>query len=353
MSVRELRVLLTGMRKVVDRKSKAAVLRHLLFHFGQQVVVTGSNGKVHLHYHAGRNPGEEGELLVQIESLADLVRELPPSETLCFALERGKLVVNASHCRREIRSAGDPVEYPLPSQRGAFVELNEALRDAIVRALACASSDVIRHILNGVFLEPGKKGLAVVGTDGRCLYHGGPFDHPLKKALIVPALSVLSWKGLKVPWSMRLSGRQGESPTVSIRSGQWTVISQAIDGSYPAWRQIIPRNQGTIIRFPNLSATLRLLRLLPGDMIGIRCRRDVSLLAREDGANWEAHRLEGATCSGSPAQVFLAARFLRRALQFGMSELRLGDAHAPVVFTGEGRLIIMPMRVSNPPVLKK
>ena len=79
----------------------------------------------------------------------------------------------------------------------------------------------------------------------------------------------------------------------------------------------------------------------------------MSLLAREDGANWEAHRLEGATCSGPPAQVFLNAGFLRRALQFGMSELRLGDAQAPVVFTGEGRLIVMPMRVSNPPVLKK
>jgi hypothetical protein len=36
-----------------------------------------------------------------------------------------------------------------------------------------------------------------------------------------------------------------------------------------------------------------------------------------------------------------------------MSELKVGDAQQPVVFTGQGRLIVMPMRVSNPPELKK
>ena len=75
----------------------------------------------------------------------------------------------------------------------------------------------------------------------RGLYHAGPFDHPLKKALIVPATPVLGWKGLKEPWSMRISGRKGESPFVSIRSGQWTVTAKAIDGKYPAWREVIPR----------------------------------------------------------------------------------------------------------------
>ncbi|MFM1561525.1 MAG: hypothetical protein ACKJSK_19645 [Roseibacillus sp.] len=352
MSVRDLRALLTGMRKVVDRKSKAQVLRHLLFRFGAQVVVSGSNGKVHLDYLAGTGPGGVGELLVPIEALADLGRELSPSENVSFELKRSMLVVSAGSYRRKIRSAGDPVEYPLASHRGTFLEFDDELRAAFLRALACASSDPTRDVLNGVFLEPTKKGLEVVGTDGRGLYHAGPFDHPLKKALIVPATPVLGWKGLKESWSIRISGRKGESPFVSIRSGQWTVTAKAIDGKYPAWREVIPRYRGTTILLPDPSATSRLLRLLPGDIIGIECRKHVSLLAREEG-NWNAHRVDGASCSGPPAQVFLASGFLRRALQFGMSELKVGDAQQPVVFTGQGRLIVMPMRVSNPPELKK
>jgi DNA polymerase III sliding clamp (beta) subunit (PCNA family) len=253
--------------------------------------------------------------------------------------------------------------YPEPPMiRSNPIELAPFAVTVLRQALACSSTDLTRHILQGAFLDPsGKEGVRIVGTDGRLLFRSRPLPITgLREGLVLPALPVLDSPLLREPgpWRLHLPGpREKDHPEgFRLDGGSWCLTGRRIEGSYPSHGQVIPRESEVKVRL-NLPEVLRdpllhLLERLPGrDLrnrpLGIRLDREgVSLLARETTEDdYEQVRLPRAEGAGENLTTFVNRDYLARALRCGMTRLEIIDEISPVRCLGEtGLMIVMPVR---------
>ncbi len=253
--------------------------------------------------------------------------------------------------------------YPEPPQfRSTPIELDSFTVTALRQALACSSTDPTRSILQGAFLDPsGKEGVRIVGTDGRHLFRSRSLTITgLREGLILPALPVLDSPLLRAPglWRLYLPGpREKECPEAfRLDGGSWSLLGKRIEGSYPSYSQVIPREAEVKIRL-SIPETLRepllhLVERLPGRSLrnrplGIRLDREgVSVLARENEEDsYEQVRLPQAESTGENLTVLVNRDYFLRALRCGMTRLEFIDELSPVRCQGEtGLMIIMPVR---------
>jgi DNA polymerase-3 subunit beta len=101
--------------------------------------------------------------------------------------------------------------------------------DLLRAALICASTEKVRYYLNGVYVDPTGY---VVSTDGHRLFCGkiDVSDLPEFKGWIIPSDVI----------KRALTGYKNKTITISPdRCGD--ISCQPIDGTYPAWRRVLPQ----------------------------------------------------------------------------------------------------------------
>jgi DNA polymerase III subunit beta len=118
----------------------------------------------------------------------------------------------------------------------------EAAKHAMCAALSCASTDETRQILLGVMLDSAEN--VVVATDGRQMV---VFNAPLPPLgqIVIPSKAVrtLLRSIAKAPWAIAVTKEKSEEgATFEIHAGNWTLQSKLIDGAYPNWKQVIPKD---------------------------------------------------------------------------------------------------------------
>jgi hypothetical protein len=182
----------------------------------------------------------------------------------------------------------------------------------------------------------------------------------MREGLVLPALPVLDSPLLREPgpWRLHLSGpREKECPeSFRLDGGSWCLTGRRIEGSYPTYGQVIPRESEVKVRL-QIPESLRdpllhLLERLPGrDLrnrpLGIRLDREgVSFLARETTEDdYEQVRLPRAEGSGENLTTFVNRDYLARALRCGMTHFEIIDEISPVRCLGDtGLMIVMPVR---------
>ena len=125
-------------------------------------------------------------------------------------------------------------------------------------ALACSKEET-RYYLNGVFIQYDGHALVSVATDGHRLVafkhdcdQGGELSHMVESfGVIVPLAIINSIKLVKHDAIARLHHVDGLKWTIEY-NGQ-AVTFDAIDGTFPDWRRVVPsKTSGEIAQF-NLS----------------------------------------------------------------------------------------------------
>jgi len=111
----------------------------------------------------------------------------------------------------------------------------------------------IRFYLNGAYLDFPKG--RIVSTDGRCLFAGKiePCDYP---AVIVPRetieaiLKTLGKRNEHLSVELTVETNDGQQPIVKLSALGATVAASSIDGRYPEYERIIPRQpSGELAQF--------------------------------------------------------------------------------------------------------
>ena len=311
-----------------------------------------------------RFTASDGEIFFSIDLPAEVGENI---EAFLVPLDRLQTQLRGARAQDAIPvrpgKAPSASAYPeSPRFRSTPIELDPFAVTVLRQALACSSTDPTRHILQGAFLDPlGKEGVRIVGTDGRLLFRSRPLPITgLREGLVLPALPVLECPLLREqgPWRLHLPGpREKECPGVFRLDGRsWSLTGRRIEGSYPSYGQVIPRESEVKVRL-NLPEILRdpllhLLERLPGrDLqnrpLGIRMDREgVSLLARETTEDdYEQVRMPQTEWSGENLTMFVNRDYLARALRCGMTRFEFIDEISPVRCQGEtGLMIVMPVR---------
>ena len=368
----ELKPALTGLGKVITRNATLAILGGIKVERTSDGWVCLTATDLDRFVTVRLEQPDQGSPLAMVVSYEELQR----LTKLCGKDESLQLEPVSSDITRlkfplagqtgEGRLKSFPVEeFPaIPKFRGEAVTLPERLRQSLLEAMECASTDPSRYILQSAFIDVSTPDSHyVVGTDGRHLYSSNSFSLALKQSLVLPRHKFLSWRDfiLDGNWQVKVAASEDADtpPWVQLSTRRWRYITRQLHGGYPNWKVAVPDTSATRTTLTLDPSTVeqvqQAIKRLPchdpdHQAIGIAWESgEAALLARapEDDA-WTRMPLPKVQASGPDQRVFVDRRFLAKALDFGLLKIGLIDEMSPLRFTEGGRqMVVIPLRPSG------
>jgi DNA polymerase III subunit beta len=221
---------------------------------------------------------DKGAATVVGRKFYEIIRELPEGEVQLEALENHWISIEAGQSRFKVM--GLPVQdYPVkpPAPQGPLFRIPHGiLSELIQKTLFAVGENDTRYILNGVLLELRPAGgsrfnLRLVGTDGHRLamiereFESEQPGEALKGEIsaIVPKKTLLEIK--------KLGEEEEEEPEMGFtknqllfRQGRLLLLSRLMEGTYPNYQQVIPKDNEKHIRVEKkpIEGALRRVSLL-------------------------------------------------------------------------------------------
>jgi DNA polymerase-3 subunit beta len=302
---------------------------------------------------------EEGAITVSARKLSEIVRELPVGEIRLTTTANDRVELVCGDGVYKIIGLPDD-EFPeLPSIRGEFFTIDgELLRSMIFRTEFSAATEEARYFLNGLYLLLSADETQIVATDGRRLAIAS--NEALAPAPEEPVGVIIPLKAVR-----EITKTFGESAEVRISllenqvifaDDDATLTSRLVEGEYPKYQQIIPRDNDLHLTLnrDKLSGALRRVALLSNpktysirlDIQGEQVR--ISARTPELGEAYETVEIVGGS---GDIQIAFDARFLTEAVRHIETNeilLELKDSLSAAVLKPVGKddhlCLIMPMR---------
>ncbi|KXK11862.1 MAG: DNA polymerase III subunit beta [Chloroflexi bacterium OLB14] len=314
---------------------------------------------------------ENGSTTVPSRTLSDLVNTLPGDQVqLTLDTKTQNLHIKSGSSNNDIKCI-DAQEFPplpTPEMKDA-IQLNVADFKEMIHQVAFASStDEARPVLMGVLMNVDKDNVTMAAADGfrlsvRKAQLSQKVSNPINIIIPARALNELARVASdpEEPIYMVVPKNRGQ---VLFRVKDVEVVSQLIDGTFPDYHQIIPRNykSRTLVSTATLlkackqaeifaregSNVARLdIKESKGDMQPSEV--EISATSEETGKN---ETIVEATVDGSSVLIAFNVKFLREALEVIKTPnvaLETSAANAPGVLrpVGDDNFlhVIMPMHL--------
>jgi DNA polymerase-3 subunit beta len=324
----------------------------------------------------------DGEITLPAKLLNDIISRLPEGEIMLDD-EAGETpmaaTITSASGRYQVRGMGVE-EFPeLPVVDGVAIYLSaEALIEGLRGSLFATSADETKQVLTGLHLTFQQDSLEFAATDGHRLAvvqvknEIADGDESVALEVTVPAKAL---RELERMLGMRMAQGKGTasaplSEPVELHFNQGQVVfsfsnqrltSRTLEGQYPAYRQLIPRQferQITLERRLLLSAVERIAvladqknNIVKFSIDNINQELALSVDAQDVGSGRE---LMPAQVSGESIDIAFNIKYLidgLKALQSSEIQIQLNTATTPVILTPLGSLkmtyLIMPVQIRS------
>jgi DNA polymerase III subunit beta len=276
---RELLKGLVFVQGIAGRKTTLPILSHVLMEGDKDsLYLTGTDLETGIREGLPANIRQEGKASVSAKKLYEIVRELPDEtihiekkENHWITLTCGKSTFNLAGL--------DPDEFPsLPIYREEnFSKVPTALlMEMIEKTVFAASNEESRYHLNGIFLLQAKQAskdvLRMVATDGHRLsliHREGYRIRGIEKGIILPKKGVLE--------ARKIMGDKEEEQTEIyfdgthgfLRMGKSLMILRLIDGEFPEYEQVIPKENDKRVKMERekIHACLRRISTMASERV--------------------------------------------------------------------------------------
>jgi DNA polymerase-3 subunit beta len=239
--------------RAVSPRSTLPVLGNVLLATDAgRLKLSATNLEVGINCWIGARVGEEGAITVPARTFVDLVNAFPPEQVDMELIVRTQ-TLNLRAGRSEANVKGiDAQEFPIvpvPEGDDGIPIEPDVLRTAVSQVAFAAATDESRPILTGVLAKFEGAQLTLAAADGfRLSVRTIPLPQPIPDpfSIIIPARALTELG--------RISGEQKDPIIVTVTPTRNQVIfqltdivlvSQLIDGNFPDYRQIIPRERTT------------------------------------------------------------------------------------------------------------
>jgi DNA polymerase-3 subunit beta len=186
-------------------------------------------------------------ICVNTANLHDLINGLR-SEDLTLTVAEGRLTVEAKADSFKTVLSGLPAEeYPRHavtiSDDGWELEVaTDEIRGAMGYAVAAASTDSSRYMLNGIAIDASGDRLNIVGTDGRRLQmstiDGGPGKRP-DRVIVLGAHTVSTMRASLAESPDETVRIAGDNGSIRFELDNCVFSSKLLEGNYPNYKQVI------------------------------------------------------------------------------------------------------------------
>jgi DNA polymerase-3 subunit beta len=357
-------------QSIVEKRNSMPILSNVRLEAvkgksGTELKLAATDLEVGIHSTHEAKVEKAGGVTVAARKLHEIVRELPDEEVELATTDNNYLEVRCA--RSHFTLAGTAVEeYPtLPGASPKKLVPMQAvvLSQMIERTMYATCADETRYNLNGVFVEvlPDVGKLRMVATDGHRL---ACVDRAIAEGLDdLPAGIIIPRKGLAE--LKRLVdeddadeielGFEGNSGLV--RKGDVTLAMRLIEGEFPNYRQVIPKEPGrrlSVASEPFVRA-LRRVHLLSSQQshsVKLEVKEGQVAISTRNPDLGEAREEMDVDYAGDEMEIGFNARYLIDALQaLDAKEVTLGlqDSLSPVQVRpaddDESLAVVMPMRL--------
>ncbi|WP_114416787.1 DNA polymerase III subunit beta [Marinospirillum perlucidum] len=252
---------------VVARRHTLPILSHVKLEASEQgLTLTGSDLEVELIWHVGLEAVvEPGSITVPAKKLSDICKSLAEGSIIDFELQEQRAVVKSGRSRFVLTT--------LPSSEFPGIQLSQVVQEVSIpqrqllnlihrNEFAMAKQDV-RYYLNGMFFELQQGRLRSVATDGhRLSLANSSVEAGSEEAInmIVPAKAVHELAKLLDNVEEPVSLIFGEQH-FQVNTGHSTFVSKQIEGRYPDYERVIPRQGDKLVLADRLELRQMLSRI--------------------------------------------------------------------------------------------
>jgi DNA polymerase-3 subunit beta len=241
---------------VVERRQTLPILGNLwVSGRGDRLDLCGTDLEVEVKGACLATIKEGGETTLPARKLMDICRNLAEGTDIRVRLANDRCLVTAGRARFTL-GVLPAADFPLMEADvgGLVVEMPQRVLKQILdkTAFAMAQQDV-RYYLNGLMIEWTGAGVTAVGTDGHRLakfHHGMTLDVPEGVQVIVPSKTVQELRRQLASTddlvSIAVGGRN-----IRFAVGEMVMTSKLVDGRYPEYERVIPRDLAKVAKVSN------------------------------------------------------------------------------------------------------
>ncbi len=362
--------LLRGLQKsqsVAEKRSSMPVLSNVLLEAkDQQLHLTATNLEVSFTGCYEASVVKEGAITIQARKFYEIVKELPSPKV--HITEKENQWVNISSGSTEYNLVGLPAEdFPQVTKFDDvhWVDMDAALfKEMIDKTIFAVSTEETRYNLSGIYFEKVESedpiALKLVATDGHRL---SLIQKPL------PEVSKFNFEqGIIIPRKgmQELSRLLEENQKVQVafqensavfRKGESTLIMRLIDGDFPDYNTVIPKDCNRVLEVDRsrFMEMLRRMSIISTDRYrGIRCKIDsdrMEIISNNPEIG-DAREDISVTYQGEKMTIAFNPRYFMEALAVMKSAVisaRMIDETSACIISGEEDegffSVVMPMRL--------
>lgn len=361
-SQKDLLSALTTTNKAVDVNNTLPVLNNVLLKAeGKKLYFTSTNLEVAITYNIETDVKNEGEITIPSKLFTSYINYLK-DDKVDILVEGGDIQIKTSDSKTRIKGipATEFPPIPLVEKEGGMTIKASELNKAIQQVVFAAALNTTRPILSGVYFTAEKEELKMVATDS---YRLSEKILPISNITgsincIVPAKTILELGSI-------LDGMKGDEEVTIVISknqilfsmGPVELISRLIEGQFPNYEQIIPKNSKTQIEFEvsALSLVLKRINIFArenNNKIILKVVDGKVVVTTESTQYGEGEITLDTKIDGENNEIALNSQFLLDALGSIRKDkviFEVGDKVAPVVLKpkeGKGFThIIMPLKI--------
>src|SRR5436190_2021070 len=260
---------------IVERKNTIPILANVLFEAnGEEVKMLATDLEVGLRSRCTATVSKGGSLTLPAKKLYEIIKALPETDV---RIEEDKGGVKVAADRFDSRMQTLPREdFPtLPDAPGA-VSANlprEAVRRMIEKTQFAITGEDTRYFLNGALFLLRADEMSLVSTDGHRLAHITVSRERAKGAKDDENRVILPRKTLLELGRLLAEGGEGDiryergENHLFFNVGDRLLISRMIDGQFPAFERVIPKNNDKHVEFDRdrLTSAVKRVALLSNE----------------------------------------------------------------------------------------
>jgi DNA polymerase-3 subunit beta len=251
---------LSHVQAVVERRNTIPILSNvLILAEDDRLHLTATDLDIEASDSASAQVVRAGAVTAPAQTLFDVVRKLPDGAEIGFELSEGRLQVRAGRSKFALPTL-PAADFQTMSHEPSGVRFElaaDALRRLIDKTRFAISTEETRYYLNGVYLHctsgPAGAVLRAVATDGHRLAlaeMAAPKGASGLKGVIIPRKAVAEVRRL-LEGSNEMVAVEASDAKIRFTVGDAQLISKLIDGSFPDYQRVIPKDNRRILIIDN------------------------------------------------------------------------------------------------------
>ena len=357
---------LTHVQSVVERRNTIPILSNVLLQAGDgQLKLTATDLDIEIIESVPAEVPKSGATTVPAHMLYDIVRKLPDGAQLELeqAGDGQRVSIFAGRSRFALQAVPheDFPDLAVGDVPNHFAIAATDLKGLIEKTRFAISTEETRYYLNGIYFHDVATGsmLRAVATDGHRLAQAQiarPDGAKNMPGVIVPRKTVLEvvklFEGVDGAVEVSLSAAK-----VRFAAGNLVLTSKLIDGTFPDYERVIPRNNDKKLELDTKSFAQAVDRVSTisqekGRAVKLAIGGNKVILTVNNPDSGSAEEEVACSYDADPLEIGFNSRYLMDVagqMKSDAMELHLADAGSPTIVrdpTDEQALyVLMPMRV--------